>query len=93
VWDFAIYLVYLVDYLRGQKNRKTDLQNQGSDLHTILETETKVTPKPPFVKRILLIDDDPDITLTFKAGLDDHYYGDGDKRRKDLKYAHIMIPY
>jgi len=84
VWDFTIYLVYLVDYLRGQKNRKTDLQNQGSDLHTILETETKVTPKTPFIKRILLVDDDPDITLTFKASLDGHYY---DKKRFEV-YAY-----
>jgi CheY-like chemotaxis protein len=52
------------------------LQNQGSDLHTILETEPKEPLKPPFIKRILLVDDDPDVTLTFKAGLDGHYYGD-----------------
>ena len=31
---------------------------------------------------ILLVDDDPDITLTFKAGLDGHYYGDGDKKKR-----------
>ena len=52
------------------------IQNQGSDLHTILETEPKEPLKPPFIKRILLVDDDPDVTLTFKAGLDGHYYGD-----------------
>ena len=46
------------------------LQNQGSNLDTHLETETKEPPKSPFIKRILLVDDDPDITLTFKAGLD-----------------------
>src|SRR5215475_545234 len=58
------------------------LQNHGSKLHTILETEAKVSPKPPFIKRILLVDDDPDITLTFKAGLDGYYYGDGDKKKR-----------
>jgi CheY-like chemotaxis protein len=31
---------------------------------------------------ILLVDDDPDITLAFKAGLDGHYYGDGDKKKR-----------
>ena len=56
------------------------LQNEGSRLDTIIETETKEQPKSPFIKRILLVDDDPDITLTFKAGLDGHYYGDGDKK-------------
>ncbi len=60
------------------------LQNQRSNLHTITKTETKEQPQPKssFIKRILLVDDDPDITLTFKAGLDSHYYGDGDKRRR-----------
>ena len=51
------------------------IQNQGSNLQTI-RTDTKVSLKPPFIKRILLVDDDPDITLTFKAGLDGHYYND-----------------
>ncbi len=60
------------------------LQNHGSNLHTILETEAKVSPKPPFIKRILLVDDDPDITLTFKAGLDGRYYGDGEKKRFEV---------
>jgi hypothetical protein len=32
----------------------------------------------PFLKRILIVDDDPDITLTFKVGLDGYYH---DKRR------------
>ena len=40
-------------------------QNRGSNLVSITETEAKVSPKPPFIKRILLVDDDPDITLTF----------------------------
>ena len=88
MWDFTIYSVYLVDYLRGRKNRKTDLQNQGSDLHTILETETKVTPKPPFIKRILLVDDDPDVKLTFKAGIDGYYFGDGGKKKRFEVYTY-----
>ena len=58
------------------------LQNQGSHLDTIIETEAKVSPKPPFIKRILLVDDDPDVTLTFKAGLDGRYYGD--RKRFDV---------
>jgi CheY-like chemotaxis protein len=57
------------------------LQDQESRLDTIKETETKEQPQPPFIKRILLVDDDPDITLTFKAGLDGYNYGDGDKKK------------
>src|SRR4249919_336485 len=47
-------------------------QNQGSNSHTNTETETKERPQPqsPFIKRVLLVDDDPDLTLTFKAGLE-----------------------
>ena len=63
------------------------LLNQGSNLDTSVEIETKeLQPQSPFIKRILVVDDDPDLTLTFKAGLDGHYYG-----RKDLKYTRITI--
>ena len=54
------------------------IQNQGSKLDTIIETEIKEPPKPPFIKRIL-VDDDPDVTLTFKAGLDGHYWRQEEK--------------
>jgi hypothetical protein len=64
------------------------LQNQGSNLHTIIETEAEVSLKPPFIKRILLVDDDPDVTLTFKAGLDGHYFGDGDKKKRFEVYVY-----
>ncbi len=64
------------------------LQNQGSKSDTIIETEIKTVPKPPYIKRILLIDDDPDVTLTFKAGLDGHYYGDGDKKKRFEAYTY-----
>ena len=51
------------------------LQNQESNLDTIIETEAKAPPKSPFIKRILIVDDDPDLTLTFKAGLEGYHYG------------------
>jgi CheY-like chemotaxis protein len=64
------------------------LQGQESRLDTIKETETKEQPQPPFIKRILLVDDDPDITLTFKAGLDGYNYGDGDKKKRFEVYTY-----
>ena len=64
------------------------LQNQGSRLDTIIETETKGPPKSSDIRRILIVDDEPDITLTFKAGLDGYYYGDGDKRRRFEVYTY-----
>jgi CheY-like chemotaxis protein len=64
------------------------LQDQESRLDTIKETETKEQPQPPFIKRILLVDYDPDITLTFKAGLDGYNYGDGDKKKRFEVYTY-----
>jgi len=64
------------------------LQSQGSNLHTIIETEAEVSLKPPFIKRILLVDDDPDVTLTFKAGLDSRYYGYNDNKKRFEVYAY-----
>ena len=61
------------------------LQNKGSNLDTIIETKAKEQPQLPFIKRILVVDDDPDLTLTFKAGLDGHYYGD----KKRFEVYHI----
>jgi CheY-like chemotaxis protein len=69
-------------------NPNQQLQNKGSHLDTIIETETEVSLKPPFIKRILLVDDDPDITLTFKAGLEGHYYGNDDKKKKFEVYTY-----
>ena len=54
------------------------LQNQGSNLDTTIGMKPKEQPQPQpqpqFIKRILVVDDDPDLTLTFKAGLDGYYY-------------------
>ena len=64
------------------------LQNQASNLRTIVKTEADVSLKPPFIKRILIVDDDPDIILTFKAGLDCVYYGNDDKKKKFEVYTY-----
>ncbi|HEY7570142.1 MAG TPA: response regulator [Nitrososphaeraceae archaeon] len=64
------------------------LQSQGSNIHTLVETSASVSLKPPFIKRILLVDDDPDVTLTFKAGLEGHYYSNGDKKKRFEVYAY-----
>src|SRR5215475_1521579 len=53
-------------------------------LHLLIPITYKVSLKPPLIKRILLVDDDPDVTLTFKAGLDGQYYGDGNKKRFEV---------
>jgi CheY-like chemotaxis protein len=66
------------------------LVNQGSNLDTIIEPETKEPPKSPFIKRILVVDDDPDFTLTFKAGLEGYHYG-GKKRFEVYTYNDPLL--
>jgi hypothetical protein len=70
---------------------RNHLQNHGSHLHTFIEIETKEQPQPPYIKRILVVDDDPDLTLTLKAGLDGHYYGDGDKKKRFEVYTLTIL--
>ena len=59
------------------------LQNQESN--TIDREE--ITKKDPFLKRILIVDDDPDITFTFKVGLEEYNYYHEDKRKFEV-YAY-----
>src|SRR6187200_1751029 len=55
------------------------LQNQESNTAAVERTW-----KDPFIKRILVVDDDPDITLTFKVGLEEYHYYHDDKRRFEI---------
>ena len=56
------------------------IQNQESTTTAVEE----VIRKDPFVKRILILDDDPDITLTFKVGLEEYHYYHDDKRKFEV---------
>jgi CheY-like chemotaxis protein len=49
------------------------LQNQKSNT-TTPSVERRI--KEPFYKRILIVDDHPDITLAFKSGLEGYYHDD-----------------
>jgi CheY-like chemotaxis protein len=85
-------------YLSESSTSLTDpnyIQNQGSNLDTIIETEAKEQPQspqpqPPFIKKILVVDDDPDFTLTFKAGLEGYRYG-GKKRFEVYTYNDPLL--
>jgi CheY-like chemotaxis protein len=85
--DNGLHQPYLSESSSHSLTRSNHLQNQGSNLHTVVETKAKVSLKPPFIKRILIVDDDPDVTLTFKTGLEAHYYGDDGKKRFEV-YAY-----
>jgi CheY-like chemotaxis protein len=59
-------------------NHQSYVQDQKPDTATIKERETK----DPFLTRILIVDDEPDVTLTFKVGLEVYYYYHDDERRR-----------
>jgi DNA-binding response OmpR family regulator len=44
----------------------------------------KEKEKDPFLKRILIVDDDPDLTLTFKVALEEDYHDNDDKIRFEV---------
>ena len=81
---------YLSEFSSFSPTDSNHMQNQEANLDTSVEIETKETPPPssPFIKRILVVDDDPDLTLTFKASLDGHYYGDGDNKKRFEVYTY-----
>ena len=50
-----------------------NLENQESNTNT---TAIEIGTKQSFCKRVLIVDDDPDLTLTFKVSLDGYHYDD-----------------
>jgi CheY-like chemotaxis protein len=82
---------YLSESSSAAHTDPTYLQNQGTNLDTTIEIETKEpSPQSPFIKRILVVDDDPDLTLTFKVGLDSYYY-EGKKRFEVYTYNNPLL--
>ena len=65
------------------------IQNQGTNLDTTIEIK-EPSSQSSFIKRILIVDDDPDLTLTFKAGLDGYYY-DNKKRFEVYTYNDPLL--
>jgi CheY-like chemotaxis protein len=57
------------------------LQNQESNSNTSTDIK-RGTKEQSFLKRILIVDDDPDLTLTFKVGLEEYSYDSNDKYNK-----------
>ena len=53
-------------------NNQPYLQDQKQDTATVKDKQKEI--KDPLLKRILVVDDEPDVTLTFKVCLDGQYY-------------------
>ena len=64
-----------LQHYSSESSSSRHLQSQESNSNANprnIETERREEePSSPFFKRILVVDDDPDITLTFKVGLED----------------------
>jgi CheY-like chemotaxis protein len=63
-------------------NNQSYLQDKKQDTATVKEKQKEI--KDPFLKRILVVDDEPDVALTFKVGLEAYYYQDNEKRRFEV---------
>jgi CheY-like chemotaxis protein len=55
----------------SSRHLQSQESNSNADSRKIKRETRKEEPSSPFFKRILIVDDDPDITLTFKIGLED----------------------
>jgi CheY-like chemotaxis protein len=58
------------------------LQDQKQDTTPVKEKQKET--KDPFLKRILVVDDEPDVALTFKVGLEGYYFQDNERRRFEV---------
>ena len=59
------------------------LQDQKQDTGTVKEEQKEA--KDPFHKRILVVDDEPDVALTFKVGLEGYYFQDNERGRFEVR--------
>jgi CheY-like chemotaxis protein len=65
-------------YYHGHHNESPSSHMQSQEPNPA-GARTGLQEQPPFLKRILLIDDEPDILLTFKSGLEGHLDNKGRK--------------
>ena len=63
-------------------NDQSYLQDRKPDTGPLKEKQKEI--KDPFLKRILVVDDEPDVTLTFRVGLEEYLYDshDNDNNKK-----------
>ena len=74
-------------FTSNANNHQSYVQDQKLDTATIKERETK----DPFLTRILIVDDEPDVTLTLKLGLEVYYYHDNERRSAVLKTLFVVV--
>jgi CheY-like chemotaxis protein len=70
----------LTSFFYSFSSSKTSDQSYLQNRHTTTVKEKQKETKDPFLKRILVVDDEPDVALTFKVGLEG-YFQDNERRR------------
>jgi CheY-like chemotaxis protein len=70
-------------------HQETYIASQFAALATKIKEITKYNSKP-YYRQALLVDDDPEITLTFKAGLESHY-NDGKRGFEVYAYTDSLL--
>jgi CheY-like chemotaxis protein len=72
-------------YHNGGEDERLSYDNYiGSNKITLEGIEERRT-KDPFLKRIIIVDDEPDVTLAFSVGLEGYYhYQDNERRRFEV---------
>jgi CheY-like chemotaxis protein len=73
---------FLYNFSSSNTSDQSDLQNQKHDTATVKEKQKET--KDPFLKRILIVDDESDVALTFKVGLEGYYFQDNERRRFEV---------
>jgi CheY-like chemotaxis protein len=66
--DYYSYTILhkVTSFFHNSSSTTNNLQYQKPDTATVKEKQKEA--KAPFLKRILIVDDEPDVTLTFKVG-------------------------
>jgi CheY-like chemotaxis protein len=71
-------------YSESSSSSPSHPHSQNQESNTATSVKRRTTKKDPFLKRILIVDDDPDITLTFGVGLEGYYYSNKGKIRFEV---------
>ena len=91
--DFYPYIIlhkitsFFHYFSSSDMNNQPYLQDQKQDNAIVKGRETK----DPLLKRILVVDDKPDVTLTFKVGLEGYHYGNHDDDNNNSNKTRLEV--
>jgi CheY-like chemotaxis protein len=78
------YLYSILHKITSFHHSCTSTTNANNHQSHIQDQKPERETKDPFLTRILIIDDEPDVTLTLKVGLEVYHYHDNERRRFEV---------